>query len=105
MTLQVADERQEFRTSGWKELLALSVLFLYFLLSGYTLVDGEVGKGILGRVTYSDFLGLLIIFIAIISAGSYLLPIQYIAYLPFMLAASAVACGVRARCLKAVSSI
>jgi hypothetical protein len=87
MTLQVADERQEFRTSGWKELLALSVLFLYFLLSGYTLVDGEVGKGILGRVTYSDFLGLLIIFIAIISAGSYLLPIQYIAYLPFMLAA------------------
>jgi O-antigen ligase len=87
MTLQVADERQEFRTSGWKELLALSVLFLYFLLSGYTLTAGEAGQGILGRVTYSDFVGLALIGIALVTSKRLFVPRQYLMYLPFLFAA------------------
>lgn len=70
-----------------REVLTIVAVFLYFLLSGYTLVGGEAGQGILGRVTYSDFVGLALIGIAVVTSKRLFVPRQYLMYLPFMFAA------------------
>ena len=67
-----------------REVVTLSLVFLYFLLSGYTLVEGETGRGILGRITLSDLVGLALIILALVTSRRYFVPRQYMLYLPFL---------------------
>ncbi|MDF1723034.1 MAG: O-antigen ligase family protein [Alcanivorax sp.] len=64
-------------------------LFTYFFLAGITWVGGDAGSGLLGRITFADIFALLMFFSVVVfllfdSQKKILLPVHYIAYLPYL---------------------
>lgn len=62
-----------------------AIIFLYFILSGYTQTSGDVGVGIAGRVTYGDFYVVFMFLISIFFIRKIFMPTEYKAFLLFII--------------------